>query len=377
MAEDYYKILGVKKKATAAEIKKAYRKLARKYHPDVNMGDSSVEEKFKKISEAYEVLSDPEKRRNYDQFGTAAPPPPGSGGMGGFDFGDFGFSGFDFSGSRSQQSGDFSDLFSEMFQGGRRASRPSGPARGQDIQHSLNLSLFEAIKGLTLDLKIDRSETCPTCHGQQTVRSGSPKTCTVCGGSGKTRMRQGNMVFETRCRECDGRGVLDRESCSRCHGRGVLPKTETIKVNIPAGVDNGTRVRVPGKGEAGFRGGPPGDLFIITAVEAHDFFERKGVNLYCRVPITFVEASLGAKIQVPTVEGTSTIKIPPGTKSGQRFRISGKGVPSLRGAQRGDQFVEVQIHVSRIQDERSKEILAEFAELNPENPRDQLHVKRN
>lgn len=376
MADDYYKVLGVKKNSSSAEIKKAYRRLARKYHPDFNPGDLKSEEKFKQISEAYEVLGNEEKRKSYDMYGTAQPPPPGAG-FGGFDFGDVDFQGFDFS-KNSGNSGDFSNIFSDLFNATRRpkASKQSSK-RGQDIQHTVTLTFLEAIKGLTMNFKVDRSKACDHCGGSRKVKASKKTTCGNCGGAGKTKVRQGNMVFETACRVCDGQGIFDSRDCPTCYGRGILPFSEKIKVQIPAGVNNGTRVRVPNKGEAGSMNAPPGDLFIITNVEEHDFFERKGENLYCSVPITFVEAALGAKVEVPTVDGSATIKIPPGTQNGQRLRIRGKGVPSLRGGQVGDQFVEVFIHVPQIRDERSKELLREFDQLNTGNPRESLFVKRH
>ena len=376
MAEDFYKVLGVKKSASDAELKKAYRRLARQYHPDFNPGDKNAEAKFKKVSEAYEVLKDPERRKIYDVYGTAQPPHgggPGGFGMGGFDFGDIDFRGFDFSGNHG--GGKFSEFFSDFFKGNRGANRQSPASQGQDIQHTVNLTFFEAIKGLTMNFMVDRTKVCDTCNGFQKVKT-AKSTCNQCKGTGKTKIHQGNMVFETPCRQCEGTGNLENRECSACYGRGVQPVREKIKVSIPPGVANGTRVRVPGKGEAGTRGARDGDLFIITNVADHDFFTRQGENLYCTVPITFVEAALGAKVEVPTLDGTATIKIPQGTQNGQKFRIRGKGVPSLRGGQVGDQFVEVRVSVPRIKDERSKEILHEFGQLNAENPRESLNVSR-
>jgi len=375
MAEDYYKTLGIKKSASDADVKKAYRRLARKLHPDFNPGDKTSEDKFKQVSEAYEVLSNPEKRKMYDMYGTAQAPPGGAGGFGGFggfDFGNVDFQGFDF--SKNQGRGkDFSDIFSDLFTSKKKNQAP--PQRGQDIQHTVTLTFFEAIHGMTMNFKVDRSQTCTECKGFQKIKS--PKnTCGNCGGSGKTKVHQGNMVFETGCRACSGRGFFDSRECSKCRGKGLLPFAEKIKVQIPGGVQNGTRVRVPGKGEAALFGGQPGDLYIITKVADHDFFERKGENLYCQIPITFVEATLGAKVEVPTIDGHATIKIPQGTQNGQKFRIRGKGVPALRGQQVGDQFVEVVINVPRIRDERSKELLREFEELNKENPRESLYLSR-
>jgi len=376
MAADYYKILGVKKDASEADIKKAYRRLARKHHPDFNAGDKNAETKFKEVSEAYEVLKDPEKRKMYDAYGTVHPGAAAGGAGGGFnfDFGNVNFQGFDFSGAGGRK--DFSDIFSDIFTQTKAGGKSGAPRRGQDIQHTVSLTFFEAVKGLTMNFKVDRSKPCSSCNGFQRVKTGKRVSCGACGGTGKTKIRQGSMMFESVCRVCDGKGHSETEPCGACHGRGVEPVSEKIKVNIPAGVQNGTRVRVPGKGEAGVLGGPDGDLYIITNVEDHEFFERRGDNLYCSIPITFVEASLGAKVEVPTIDGSATIKIPPGTQTGQKFRIRGKGVASLRGGQTGDQFVEVKVHVPRIRDERSKEILREFESLNSENPRENLNLSR-
>jgi len=382
MTEDPYKTLGVKKNATDAEIKKAYRRLARKNHPDFNPGDKDAEVRFKNATAAYEILGDPEKRKMFDMYGTTQIPQGGPGGPGGVDFG-VDFQGFDFSKGGGGQNQDFSDIFSDLFNRSRRKGGPSGAAtgsgkgrRGQDIQHTVTLTFLEAIEGLKMNFKVDRSKVCDNCNGGGRMKTSNKTTCGNCGGSGKSKIRQGNMVFETACQACEGRGVFDSRPCKSCQGTGRLPFSERIKVNIPAGVSNGTRVRVGGKGEAGIGGGPDGDLFIITKVEDHDFFERKGDNLYCQIPITFVEATLGSRVEVPTFDGHSTIKIPQGTQNGQKFRIRGKGVPSLRGNQTGDQFVEVVIHVPRIRDERSKELLKEFQSLNGENPRENLPISR-
>lgn len=375
MSDDPYKVLGVKRSAADADIKKAYRRLARKYHPDFNPGDKSAENEFKKVSEAYEILSDKEKRHAYDTYGTTQMPPPGANpfNMGGYDFG-VNFKGFDFSGGGGPS--DFSDIFSDMFNRSKRSQAQSnGAKRGQDIQHTVSLSFFESINGLTMPFKVDRSKACDVCGGFGRVKTSQKTTCGNCGGAGKTKVRQGNMVFETPCQACEGRGLFDTKPCTGCNGAGRLPFSEKITVRIPPGVTKGSRVKVANKGEAGQAGGPDGDLIIITNVEDHEFFERRGDNLYCTVPITFAEAALGAKVEVPTVDGHATIKIPPGTQSGQKFRIREKGVPS-RGGQHGDQFVEVLVHVPRLRDERSKEILRELEALNPENPRDSLNVNR-
>jgi len=379
MADDFYKILGVGRSSTDPEIKKAYRRLARKFHPDVNPGNKKAEAQFKKISHAYDVLSDKQKRKNYDMYGTANAPNMGGPGMGGQDFGGFDFRGFDFSGGaqRGGAGSDFGDIFSEMFNFTKGGSgKKQAPRKGRDIQHQISLSFFEALRGLTIPIQVDRTRVCDRCKGQQQVKTGSNTTCSHCHGTGKMKLQTGSMAFETACRYCHGSGGFDSKPCPTCHGVGVKPYSETIKVHIPAGVTNGSRVRVPQKGEAGVLGAKEGDLYIITKVEEHEFFVRKGDNLYCKIPLTFPEAALGGKIVVPTIDGTSTIRIPPGTQNGQKFRIRGKGVPTLRGGQSGDQFVEVEIIVPRLRDERSKEILREFEALNAEDPRKNLQVGR-
>lgn len=380
-SEDYYKSLGVKKGASDSDLKKAYRRLARKYHPDFNPGDKKAEAQFKKVSEAYEVLTDKDKRKLYDMYGTTQVPQGGSNGpfnMGGFDFG-VNFQGFDFSstgGGSSGATGDFSDIFSDMFSRTKKSRATKNRAkRGQDIQHTVTLTFFESIRGLTMPFKLERSKRCDPCNGMGRIKTGQKTTCGNCAGAGKTKVRQGNMVFETPCLACDGRGIFDSKACTHCSASGRLPFSEKVTVRIPPGVSKGSRVRVPHKGEAGTLGGADGDLFIITNVEDHGFFERRGDNLYCTIPVTFVEAAMGAKVEVPTIDGHATIKIPPGTQNGQKFRIRDKGAPT-RGNQFGDQFVEVFIVIPRIRDERSKEILREFETLNPENPRENLNLSR-
>lgn len=366
MAKDYYKILGIKKGATSAQIKSAYRKLARKYHPDVNPGDASAEQRFKEISEAYAVLNDPGKKANYDKFGTADPGDFKSGKSSGF-----GFSGFDF-GARGGKS-NFGDIFDEIFRG-RSSSRqkPNQPQPGQDLQYVVNLSFMDAIRGITTEITIGRQDACATCGGKGHVTTGRSEACPVCGGSGKRRVQTGVLQFERECHACGGSGVSPGAPCRTCRGNGTVPRKETLTVRIPAGVDNGSRVRVPGKGDVGKNGGKPGDLYIITNVQPHEFFSRKGNNIYVEVPVTVSEAALGGKLEVPTIDGKATMKIPPSTKSGQRFRLRGRGVAALRGGGRGDQFVEVKIVLPDIIDERSKELFRQLDQTNRWNPRDAL-----
>ncbi|HZH31383.1 MAG TPA: molecular chaperone DnaJ [Pyrinomonadaceae bacterium] len=387
--EDFYKVLGVERKAKPEEIKKAYRRLARKFHPDVNPGDKSAEERFKLITEAHDVLSDPKKRSVYDRFGqysdnladaAARGAEPGGSSRGA----PFDFTGFDWGNATPGGAGgaggaggssSFRDIFADLFSGGggagakaeREPPRPM-PARGADIEMPLALSFAEAVTGMTTNITVNRSEQCSRCNGAGDT-GGTPVTCPTCKGAGQVQRAGGRMRFAQECPDCNGAGKR-RPPCSLCHGKGVMPKTESVKVRIPAGVDTGSRVRIPGKGEGGRLGAPPGDLFIITNVGRHTHFTRKGDNIYVTIPVTVPEAALGAKIEVPTVEGKAQLRIPPGTQSGQKFRLRERGVPSLRNPQaRGDQFVEVQVTFPKVISEETKELLKRYAQLNEENPR--------
>ncbi|HVF51950.1 MAG TPA: molecular chaperone DnaJ [Pyrinomonadaceae bacterium] len=383
--EDFYQVLGVKRDAKPDEIKKAYRRLARKYHPDVNPNDKSAEERFKTITEAHDVLSDPKKRAVYDRFGqysdnladAAGRGAPG-GGAGGRTAPGFDFTGFDW-GNASSSSGaaggaggsSFRDIFSDLFGGGgkqeREPPRPM-PQRGADIEMPLALSFEEAVTGMTTNITVNRSEQCSRCNGAGDA-GGPVVVCTTCKGTGQVQRAGGRLRFAQECSDCAGTGKR-RSPCAVCNGKGVVPKTESVKVRIPAGVDTGSRVRIPGKGEGGRLGAPSGDLFIITNVGRHTYFTRKGDNIYVTIPVTVPEAALGAKIEVPTVEGKAQLRIPPGTQSGQRFRLRERGVPSLRNPQaRGDQFVEVQVTLPKVISEETKELLKRYAQLNPDNPR--------
>ena len=383
--KDYYQILGVKKDAKADEIKKSYRRLARKHHPDVNPNDKASEDKFKEVQEAYDVLSDDKKRKVFDRFGYYADnldvnspfstgPTSSGGGSAGYDF-----SGFDFStGSTGGGSGSsFRDIFSDLFGGGGGAgsgarAQPEPPRampkKGRDIEIPLALSFEESFTGLTTNITVNRSEQCSRCQGAGDT-GGPVVTCPTCKGSGQVMRTGGRLQFSQECTDCDGTGRR-RQPCSLCSGKGVTPKTEQVKIKIPAGVDTGSRVRIPKKGHGGRLGAEPGDLFILTNVGKHKFLERKGDNIYIFVPITVSEAALGTKIDVPTVEGKAQLKIPSGTESGQKFRLRERGFPSLRNPQlRGDQFVEVKITLPRVISEETKQVLREFERLNPENPR--------
>lgn len=389
--KDYYGLLGVDRGAKPEAIRKAYRHLARKFHPDVNPGNKSAEEKFKQISEAYEILSDEKKRQIYDQYGFYSDNlPPGGYAAGaqpgaaagqeaagpGFDFTGFDFSGFGPQAREGDEEGrgfgsSFRDLFSQMFSRSGRDAEPSHvPERGSDIEHHMHLGFWDAIRGTQVRITVARQEACPRCHG--TGSAGGPAVqCPACGGTGKVERQMGSMRFSGPCPDCHGTGRR-KQPCPQCGGSGAVRKPETFEVRIPAGADNGSRVRVPGKGNAGPDGGSPGDLYIVTEVEPHPVFERKGDNIYVKVPVTITEAALGSKVEIPTLDGPSTIKIPPGTQSGQKLRLRGKGAPSLRGNVRGDLFADVQVVVPKVADERTKEILRELAQLNADDPRREL-----
>src|SRR5947207_2111311 len=382
--EDFYKVLGVARDAKPEEIKKAYRRLARKYHPDVKPSDKSAEERFKLITEAHDVLSDEKKRKVYDRFGqysdnlaeaAARGATPGAGGAG-RSTGGFDFEGFDWGTSTTSSSSgggsSFRDIFADLFGGSsakqeREPPRPQ-PKRGADIEMPLALSFEEAVTGMTTNITVNRSEQCSRCNGAGDT-GGSLITCPTCKGSGQVQRAGGRLKFSQECPDCAGTGKR-RQPCSLCKGSGVLPKTETVKVRIPAGVDTGSRVRIAGKGEGGRLGAPPGDLYIITNVGRHKYFTRKGDNIYVTVPITVPEAALGAKIEVPTVAGKAQLRIAPGTQSGQKFRLRGRGAPSLRDpSAHGDQFVEVHVTLPKVISEETKELLRKYSQMNDENPR--------
>lgn len=402
--KDYYVALGVSRDAKPEAIRKAYRHLARKYHPDVNPGNKAAEEKFKQISEAYEVLSDEKKRKIYDQYGFYSDniPPGGypgaasaadaarayasagtAGPGGGFDFSGFDFSNFEpraaRRGSGTEDTGGFGgfrDIFSQIFSRNAPAEEEEDhETRGRDLEHHMHLSFRDAIRGTQVRITVNRNETCPGCKGSGAGK-GAATVCSTCDGKGTLTRQSGAMRFQGPCPDCNGTGKR-RPRCPNCGGTGIVTHPETFDVRIPPGVNEGSRVRVAGKGNAGRQGGPAGDLYIVTEVETHPIFERKGDNIYVKLPVTVGEAALGAKIEVPTIDGPSTIKIPPGTQSGQKLRLRGKGAPSLRGEARGDQFVEVQVVVPKIADERSKELLRELARLNPEDPRAELRSAAN
>jgi molecular chaperone DnaJ len=347
--KDYYAILEVNRNASDEEIKKAYRRLALKYHPDRNPGDKKAEEKFKEINEAYACLSDPQKRANYDTYGTAE-------GVGtGFGFGDF----------ASNFSDVFNDIFGDFFGTftGRRGNRP---VKGDDLRYNLELNLTEAVFGTEKKIKIPRWETCSDCKGNGSRDGVNLTTCSFCRGTGQTRLQQGFFTITRTCNKCNGTGKIITEVCTKCRGAGKLKKQRTVTLKVPAGVDTGIKLRVAGEGEAGSYGGPPGDLYVFINVTPHPFFKRKGNDLHCEVPISFIQATLGGEIEVPTIDGTETIKIPQGTPSGRVFHLKNKGVPRLGGHGRGDQYVTVYIDVPKKLTPRQKELLQEFACISGE-----------
>lgn len=385
--KDYYGTLGVKKTATADEIRKAFRKLARKYHPDVNPNDKKAEEKFKEISEANDVLSDERKRKIYDQVGfysdqidpaaaeayarqqaSGRQTPPVD--FGGFDFSGFGGSAGPTPGAGSASWGGFRDIFSGIFSGSEQQRRPRGPEPGTDLEYQVTVDFWTAIRGGNARIEIRRQEVCPTCHGQ--ASSGAPVQCPECNGTGQVTQMGGRMKFNIQCPRCGGSGRIS-EACPTCHGEGVVSRSESIEFRIKAGTRDGQRIRLPGKGNAGINGGPNGDLYLIVKAGDHPVFRRVGDDIHLNVPITVAEAALGAKVDVPTIDGRAQLRIPPGTQGGQKLRMRDRGVESASvPGQRGDEIVTVDVVVPQLNDERSREIMREFAKLNNQDPRIKL-----
>jgi molecular chaperone DnaJ len=378
---DYYELLGVPRKASVKDIRAAYRKLARKYHPDLNPGDKSAEEKFKQIQEAYEILSDTKKRQMYDQFGFNVPgpgggPPPGAGRPGSPQDIHFDFGGFDFGGGGGGAAGatSFRDLFSQFFRGGGAAQAAPEEEQGSDLEYQIDITFAEAMRGTVKKITFTRLDVCNVCHGAGFM-PGDEKVCPTCGGSGQVTQVSGKMRFQVTCSRCGGSGRL-HTICRNCGGEGRVQRVETLDVRIPPGAQTGSRVRVAGRGNAGTHGGPPGDLYIIMKVEPHPFFERRGDDLYTVVPVTVPEASLGAKVEVPTIDGRAQVRIPPGTNSGKKLRLREKGAPSARHAgKRGDQIVEVQVVVPKPEDERVRNLLKDLAKVDHEDPRREIFAR--
>jgi len=362
MSEDFYDTLGVSKSASDAEIKKAYKRKAMKFHPDRNQGDKGAEEKFKQINRAYEVLSDSQKRAAYDQFGHAGVD-PSMGGGGGFG-GQAGAGGFNF--------GDiFGDIFGEVFNGGGRASAQ----RGADLLHRVDLSLVDAVKGAQVEIVVPKQVACDTCHGSGAKPGTKPVTCTQCNGTGQIRMQQGFLAVQQTCPACRGTGKIIKDPCTDCRGHGRKRKNETLSVKIPAGVDTGDRVRLTGKGEAGEQGAPAGDLYVEVNVLEHPIFKRQDNHLYCELPISFVTAALGGEIEVPTLDGKVKLKVHPGTQSGKLYRIRGKGVTSVRGGSTGDLLCRTVVETPVQLTSEQKALLTSFNEsLNKDKRKHNPHV---
>src|SRR5437764_1824973 len=342
--QDYYATLGVAREASAEDLKKAYRKLAMQHHPDRNPGDKKAEAKFKEVNEAYDVLKDEQKRAAYDRFGHAAFEQGGGGHGFNTDFG-----------------ATFSDIFEGIFGMAGARSRSGGRERGSDLRYNMEITLEEAFSGKTAQVRIPTSVTCEACSGSGAKAGSKPKTCPTCGGAGKVRHTQGFFTLERTCVACQGRGQVIENPCPNCSGSGRVTRERTLSVNVPPGVEDGTRIRLAGEGEAGLRGGPQGDLYLFLSLSPHQFFQRDGADLHCRVPVSMVTAALGGGFDVPTIDGGKTrVKVPEGTQSGRRFRLSGKGMPVLRARESGDMYVQVLVETPQKLTKRQKELLQEF-----------------
>jgi molecular chaperone DnaJ len=355
--KDFYKVLGIEKNASDDDIKKAYRKLAMKYHPDRNPGDKAAEEHFKEAKEAYEILSEPQKRAAYDQYGHAGVDPQSGMGAGGA-----GFAGGNFGDA-------FGDIFGEIFGGGRGGGRQraDAPFRGSDLRYNLEITLEEAARGTTTKLRIPTTETCDVCDGSGTEKGHDPETCPTCKGAGVVRMSQGFFSVQQTCPQCRGTGKIIKHPCKACHGAGVKKTAKTLEVKIPAGVDTDDRVRLSGEGETGTNGGPPGDLYVVVQIKPHSVFQRDGADLHCEMPISFSTAALGGELEIPTLDGRAKLKIPGETQSGQVFRLKNKGIRPVRGSITGDLYCHVQVETPVNITSRQKELLREFEEIRAKN----------
>jgi molecular chaperone DnaJ len=363
---DYYEVLAVDRNAADTDIKKAYRKLAKQYHPDVNPGDKAAEAKFKEINEAYEVLSDPQKRAQYDQFGHAGVDPNGFGGFSGGGFNDFDLGGI-------------GDIFESFFGGsgfGRSGKSKTGPQKGADLKYAVEIAFEEAAFGIEREILINRAVNCTACGGTGSKPGTSPSTCKHCNGTGQIQYKQstpfGQFVNIKTCDVCRGEGKIIVNPCNTCNGKGKVRKSVTLKVNIPAGIDDGQTISLRGEGEPGAKGGPAGDLFITVRVKPHLLFQRQGNDVICEIPITFAQAALGAELDIPTLDGKSKYTIPEGTQTNSVFRIKGKGIPFIRGNGRGDQYLKVNVEVPKKLNEQQKAILKEFADVSG----DEVHEQR-
>ncbi len=342
---DYYEILGVSKDTDSKDVKKAYRRVAMKFHPDRNPDDPKAEEKFKEATEAYDVLMDEEKREAYNRYGHAGVDASMGGGAGNGNFSDV-----------------FGDVFGDIFGGGGGGRGRGGPQRGSDLRYTLDISLEDAVKGTTVEIRVPTLASCDTCDGSGARKGSSPTTCGTCGGAGQVRMQQGFFQVQQTCPTCRGKGKSISDPCGSCHGQGRVERTKTLSVKVPPGVDTGDRIRLSGEGEAGPDGGPPGDLFVQMSVAQHAIFERDGKNLYCEVPITFADAALGGELEVPTLDGRVKLKIPPGTQTGKLFRLRGKGVKQVRGGTVGDLLCRAAVETPVNLNKRQKELFKELQE---------------
>lgn len=361
---DYYEVLGVGRSADEKELKAAYRKLAKQYHPDANPGDRTAEASFKEINEAYDVLKDPQKKAAYDRFGHQA----FEGGMGGGRGGGAGF-GPEFNSSMSDI---FEDLFGDFMGGNNRSRRGGrgggGAARGADLRYNMEIALTEAYTGKTAQIRVPSSVACESCNGSGAKPGTSPKTCATCGGQGAVRSQSGFFTVERTCPTCQGRGQVIADPCNACVGQGRVTKERTLSVNIPAGVEDGTRIRLASEGEAGVRGGPSGDLYIFLSVRPHEFFQRDGADLFCKVPVSMTAASLGGDIEVPTIDGKKArVGIPEGTQTGKQFRLRGKGMPVLRSSQTGDMYIQVAVETPVNLSRKQRDLLREFEKESRHN----------
>ena len=358
MAQDFYELLGVGRTASPDDIKKAFRKLAMQHHPDRNRDDKDAERRFKEVNHAYDILKDPDKRAAYDRYGPAAfEGGAGPGGPGGFHG-----QGFDFGSV-------FGDIFDEMFNGGRGGARPRADMRGQDLRFNLDITLEQAYAGTEATVRVPSSVACETCHGSGAEAGSKPQQCPTCRGRGRVRAQQGVFTVERTCHACHGAGQVIDKPCKACAGQGRVRREKTLKVAIPAGVEDGTRIRLSGEGEAGTRGGPAGDLYVFLTVRRHALFEREGADVHCRVPISMVQATLGGAIEVPTLDGKAArINIPAGAQNGHQFRLRGKGMPIMRSTQRGDMYIEMNVETPTNLTSKQKELLKEFEKAGKTSP---------
>jgi len=358
---DYYELLGASKGADEKELKSAFRKMAMKHHPDRNPDDAGAEAKFKEINEAYEVLKDPQKRAAYDQYGHAA-----------FEQGGGGFGGGGFGGGAGGFSDIFEDIFGEMMGGGagRRGggARSGGRERGADLRYNMEVSLEDAYNGKSAEISVPTAVGCETCSGSGAKPGSSPVTCNTCGGVGRVRASQGFFSVERTCPECQGRGEVISDPCGDCHGQGRVTKERTLSVDIPAGIEDGVRIRLGGEGEAGARGGPPGDLYIFLSIKSHEFFQRDGADLFCKIPISMATAALGGQFEVACLDSTkSRVKVPDGTQTGKQFRLRGKGMPIMRSSDFGDLYIQVVTETPQNLSKRQRELLEEFEQISSED----------